>query len=174
MQPTLETERLILRPFELTDASRVTLLAGDERIADVTANIPHPYPEGLAETWILSHAEKWVKNELASFAIVQRDFNILIGCISVMNIRNLEGELGYWIGVKYWNKGYCSEACKIVVEFCFDTLNLKRVHAHHLSRNPASGRVLEKSGLSRIGYGVAECGYRGRKENVEFYEKINT
>lgn len=172
-QPTLETERLILRPFDLADASRVRQLAGDERIAEVTANIPHPYPDGLAESWISRHAEKWRQNELAAFAIVLKRSNILIGCISAMHINfgASEAELGYWIGVEYWNNGFCTEACKTVVEFCFFLLNLKRIHAHHLSKNPASGRVLIKSGLLHIGSGVAECGYRGRKESVEFYEK---
>ncbi|MCP5158702.1 MAG: GNAT family N-acetyltransferase [Gammaproteobacteria bacterium] len=174
MQPTLETQRLILRPFELSDASRLKLLAGDKRIADVTANIPYPYPEGLAETWISSHAEKWSKYEMASFAIIEKKSMILIGCISIMNIKSSEGELGYWIGVESWNHGYGTEACKKIIEFCFNELNLKRVHAHHLSRNPASGKVLAKCGLKHVDSGEAQCGYRHLNESIELYEKINT
>ncbi|MCP3675590.1 MAG: GNAT family N-acetyltransferase, partial [Gammaproteobacteria bacterium] len=58
-QPILKTKRLILKPFTIEDSSRVTVLAGDKKIADVTANIPHPYPEGLANEWISTHSQKW-------------------------------------------------------------------------------------------------------------------
>ena len=49
----LETERLLLRPFELSDAPNVREMAGDKVIADTTLNIPHPYEKGMAEEWIL-------------------------------------------------------------------------------------------------------------------------
>ena len=53
-QPTLATPRLLLRAFALTDARRVTELAGDRAIADTTT-LPHPYADGLAADWIATH-----------------------------------------------------------------------------------------------------------------------
>lgn len=173
-QPILETNRLMLRPFVLADATRVELLAGDERIAEVTKNIPHPYPEGLAKTWISSHVPKWKSRQLAAFAITLKESSLLIGCISIINISEAEGELGYWIDPTYWNKGFCSEACKSVVEFGTEFLRLSRIHARHLSRNPASGKVLLNSGLVHIGTSESECGYRNQKESIELYERIAT
>ena len=173
-QPILETERLILRPFSLSDAPRVRLLAGDERIADVTLNIPHPYPEGLAEDWIAGHSERWKRGELATYAILVKEDNRFIGCVSAMNIEGAGAEIGYWIGVEFWGNGYATEACKRLIGFCFDGLMLERVNAQHLSRNPASGRVLMKSGLSHTDSGETRCGYRGLKESVKYYELINT
>jgi len=173
-QPILKTERLVLRPFVADDATRVEELAGDKRIADVTASIPHPYPKGVAIGWILSHPLKWKKGEAFIFAITLTDTSKLIGCISIMNIRNKNGELGYWIGTEFWNNGYCTEACKCIVNYGFTKLNLNRVYAHHFSRNPASGKVLVNSGLIHIGSSKSECGYQKEIEKTELYEKIRT
>jgi [ribosomal protein S5]-alanine N-acetyltransferase len=173
-QPSLTTPRLVLRPFVKTDALRVQQLAGDIRIADVTANIPHPYPDSLAETWIGSHSEKWEREELATFTITIKESDLLVGCISLMNFSHRETEIGYWVGVDYWGNGYATEACKAIVRFGFGAMKLDRVHAHHLSRNPASGRVLAKTGLVHIGSGSAVCGYQAREESIERHEKFNT
>ncbi len=173
-QLPLETKRLVLRPFYETDALKVKSLAGDKRIADVTAHIPHPYPEGLAEKWISDHALKWAKAELASFAIILKESDLLIGCVSLKNITKSEGELGFWVGTEYWNKGFCTEACCSVVDFGFNYFELNRIYAHHLTRNPASGKVLVKSGLINIGSGESVCGYRNINESVELYEIFTT
>ena len=170
LQPSFKTERLILRPFDIKDSTRVRELAGDKRIADVTANIPHPYPEGLAEEWISSHVQKWRSLELATFAISLADSGTLIGAISLMDIDKSEGELGYWVGVDYWNKGYCSEACRKVVDVGLNKLNLVRIYAHHLSRNPASGKVLLNAGLTHISSNESVCGFRKESESTEHYE----
>ena len=71
-RPTLEADRLILRPFTLADAPDVQRLAGDKAIAATTLNIPHPYEDGVAENWIESHQEKFEKGQLVNFAITLR------------------------------------------------------------------------------------------------------
>ncbi len=147
-QPTFKTKRLTLRPFTLDDAPDVQRLAGDKSIADTTLNIPHPYEDGLAEKWIATHREKFEKGELVNFAIVLREREVLIGAISlVINKRHEFAELGYWVGKPYWGYGYCTEAVKTVLEHGFTQLNLNRIHAYYMTRNPASGRVLEKAGM---------------------------
>ncbi len=151
-QPVLETERLLLRPFELTDAPMIKLLAGDFAIADTTLLIPHPYEDGVAEGWIATHQQKYERCEAASFAITLKPDEDLIGTIHlVLNPRFKRAELGYWIGKKYWNSGYCTEAGRAVVEFGFQQLSLNKIFATHISRNPASGRVLKKLGMAKEG-----------------------
>lgn len=151
-QPTLETERLILRPFVLSDAPEVQRLAGDREIAATTTNVPHPYEEGMAEEWIASHRERFESGTLAAFAIVVREGNTLVGAISLtIQGKHARAELGYWLGKVYWNRGFCTEAARAVVRYGFQTLGLNRIHASHFARNPASGRVMEKVGMTREG-----------------------
>jgi RimJ/RimL family protein N-acetyltransferase len=147
-RPTLETTRLILRPFTLGDARDVQRLAGDREIASTTLNVPHPYEDGMAEQWIGTHQEKYERGELVNFAIVRRVDNALIGAIGLrINQQHTHAELGYWIGKPYWNTGYGTEAARAVVAYGFERCGLHRIHASHLTRNPASGRVLQKIGM---------------------------
>jgi RimJ/RimL family protein N-acetyltransferase len=150
--PTLETERLILRPFALEDAPRVQLLAGDREVASTTLRIPHPYTAVLAEEWIATHPKLMAEGKAIPLAIVLAASRELIGAIGLeIQTDHQRAELGYWVGTPYWGKGYCTEAARVMVRYGFDELGLNRVVAHYLARNPASGRVLEKIGMKREG-----------------------
>jgi [ribosomal protein S5]-alanine N-acetyltransferase len=151
-QPTLETARLVLRPFCAADAGRVQLLAGDRAVADTTLKIPHPYEDGMAEKWIANHADWFQRDEQAVFAVTLKTDAALIGCVGLRIDRDDDrAELGYWIGRPYWGQGYCTEAVRAVLAFGFAELGLNRIHAHHFVRNAASGRVMQKAGMQREG-----------------------
>ncbi len=166
--PTLRTDRLILRPLELTDGPRVRDLAGAKEIADVTDRIPHPYLDGLAEQWIATHADEYKRGKSAIFAITQAWDGLLIGAIG-LELKNRQGEMGYWLGMDYWGKGFCTEAAEEVLRFGFEDLDLSRIHAQHFSRNPASGRVMEKIGMTYEGTLRQHVEKNGKFENVECY-----
>ncbi|MGH7606314.1 MAG: GNAT family N-acetyltransferase [Gemmatimonadales bacterium] len=145
--PTLRTERLLLRPFQLEDAALVQRLAGAREIADTTLTIPHPYADGMAGTWIATHADAWESQERATFAIATQTDG-LVGAIGLqLRPEHRRAELGYWIGRPFWNRGFATEAARAVIAFGFEVLGLNRIHASHLTRNPASGRVLVKAGM---------------------------
>ncbi len=150
--PTLMTARLTLRPFALADAARVQELAGDQRVAETTLNIPHPYPDGVAEAWIASHAPAAARGHFYSFAITRTSDTTLLGGIALtLAPRHNRAELGYWLGVPYWNQGYMSEAAQRVVAFGLEALGIHRIEATCLPRNPASARVMEHCGMQREG-----------------------
>ena len=69
VQPTIETGRLLLRPFSLADCADVQRLAGDREIASTTVRIPHPYEDGMAAQWIGANQEKYDTGEQVNFAI---------------------------------------------------------------------------------------------------------
>lgn len=149
--PRLETERLILREFELSDAPRVQQLAGDKEIAATTSLIPHPYPAGEAERWISTHAASFAAGASARFAITRREDNLLIGAIGLeIHPKHNRAEVGYWIGKDYWGQGYATEALRPVLAYGFSR-GLHRIWAEHFAHNPASGRVMQKVGMRHEG-----------------------
>ena len=147
-QPTLNTPRLILRPFTLADAPELQRLANAPEIAATTLHIPHPYPQGMAEIWIKQHPEMFETGQGAVFAIVLRRKATLVGCVGLgCDPENQNAELGYWIGVPYWNRGYATEAARMVLAFGFAAFGLHRIKSSYFGSNPASGRVMEKIGM---------------------------
>ena len=171
MQPTLSTDRLILRPFSLADAADVRRLAGDARVADTTKTIPHPYPEGAAEAWIATHAAAFAARKEIVFAMIETRSNLLVGAAALLDVseEHARAELGYWAGVEYWSKGFCTEAALRLIQFAHQELGVTRIVARCLARNPASARVMEKAGLRREGYFVQDLKKHGRYEDVLFY-----
>ncbi len=150
--PILETDRLLLRPFTLDDAADIQRLLNDKAIADTTMSIPHPYEDGMAEEWIAGRQEMIERGECTPFAIQRKTEGALIGSINLMDIQpGHQAEFGYWVGVPYWNNGYCTEAGRAMLRYAFTELGLVRVHARHLTRNPSSGRVMQKLGMSHEG-----------------------
>jgi len=139
-QPILTTDRLILRPFEDTDAAAVQDLAGAREIAAMIPNIPHPYQDGAAQNWIST-----AKERLKRYAITLKEDARLIGSITLnMASEHDHAQLGFWIGVPYWGKGYATEAAREVVRAGFEVWGLHRIYAQYFATNPASGRVLQK------------------------------
>ncbi len=150
--PRLSTARLHLRPFNRDDASVVAALAGHRDIASTTLRIPHPYQEGMARAWIDSHEQLILQGKAIPLAIELSERGELIGAIGLeIAAIHERAEIGYWIGVPYWGKGYCTEAAQEIVRYGFEVLRLNRLVAHYFERNSASGRVIEKLGMRREG-----------------------
>lgn len=175
-QSPVETERLVLRPFASSDAADVFRLAGDRAIADTTAAIPHPYEPWMADEWIVGHDEERVRGVNLTWAVTLREGGDLVGAVSLMNVDRKTGlaELGYWVGKPFWGRGFCSEAARAVVTHGFDVINLERIHAHHMSRNPPSGAVLEKIGMIREGAMRRHMPKWGVLEDIELYGILRT
>lgn len=168
--PTIPLERLILRPFSLDDAAVVQELAGDPYIAETTLYIPHPYEDGIAEAWISSHNQQFNEDRSLELAIVHKEENDVIGAICVGFNRKFDhGELAYWVGKKYKNNGYCTEAAKGIVKYAFEELKLNRIYARYLGKNPASGKVMEKLGMKYEGILRQHVKKSGQYEDLVYY-----
>ena len=153
----LETERLILRQFELSDAeSMYRNLAGD---SEVTRFMSYDVCESLeaAQAHITQWFDYFYKLEPGSswglFAIDLKSSGDLIGTIDFHenNREARTAEIGYQLGKAWWGKGYATEALRSVIKYCFEIVGLNRLWADHNSLNIASGKVLLKAGMLHEG-----------------------
>jgi RimJ/RimL family protein N-acetyltransferase len=147
--PVLKTARLILRAPALADAKALATLVNDRRIAEMTTRIPHPYTPADAEEF-LADANR-VDGEHA-FLITARDATLLGMCGIARS--HAQPELGYWLGVPHWGKGYATEAARAVIDHAFADLGYEALVSGARMNNPASRRVLEKCGFQWTGVGL--------------------
>ncbi|MEM6627096.1 MAG: GNAT family N-acetyltransferase [Pseudomonadota bacterium] len=145
----LDTERLHLRPFKISDAAKVADLAGDYAVAQMCGRVPSPYLVIAAEGWIDIQAAKRDMGDGYAFAVAQRD-GPLVGSMGVARDGDL-WELGYWFGQPYWGLGYATEAGRAIMAWAHDSLGAETIVAGHFTDNNSSGRVLEKLGFKAIG-----------------------
>ncbi len=173
--PTLKAERTHLRPFTPADAPEVELLAGAPEVSDTMLGMPHPYPPGAAAPWIANHAERAADGGEFHWAIVRKADGRLLGAIRLtITTRHARDDLGYWLGISYWNQGYTSEAARCVIAFGFDELRLHRVQAGCMTRNPASARVMEKAGMRFEGIARGYLKKHDHFEDIATYARLRT
>ena len=153
--PVLETERLVLRAPRLEDAEKIAMLANDRRIAENTARIPHPYTRADAEAFLAAANRS---DRETTFLIALPNNTVIGGC--ALELREGPGtaglmpELGCWLGVPYWGRGYATEAVRALIDHAFTGLELEALQAGARVTNPASRRVLEKCGFQWTGVGL--------------------
>lgn len=167
--PILRTERLLLRGFSLADAPRVQELAGSRDVASTTLTMPHPYEDGMAEAWIEGHSAAWEARKRLTLAITAESDGLIGGIGLHLAPEHRRAEMGYWIGVPFWNRGFATEAAAAVLAYGFSELGLHRIVARHFPRNRASGQVLRKLGMIHEGTSREHVLRWGRFEDLECY-----
>ena len=167
-QPVLDTLRLLLRPVEIFDSLDIQKSAGKREIADTMISLPHPYPNGGAERFVARKQNEREAGISVTYIIEKKSGNEFCGLIEVRDIdhERSQGELSFWLAIKAWGHGYMSEVVQVIVQYGFEVLSLNRLYAHHMLRNPATGRVLEKNGFKQEGL------LRQRVQKWEQYEDV--
>ena len=150
--PVLETDRLVLRPLRRRDANDIFSYASDPEVARYVLWDPH---QSVSETRsYIRYMRSLSRRGLpSSWAVTRRDSGKVIGTSGFMwySEANSAAELGYSLSKSFWNLGYATEALRAVIRSVFAALPVNRLEAKHDLRNPASGRVMEKSGMKKEG-----------------------
>ncbi len=167
--PTLETERLRLRPFTFDDEAAVFALVSDPEIARFVRFEAHRTP---AETraFLELVIEHYRRSDPFAWAIVRREDERLIGSCGFVSkdAQRTSAEIGYWLGKPYWGKGYAVEAARALVRFGFEQMNLERVEAKCFVENRAGQRVIEKLGMKFEGTDRSEV-IKGEYPELNMY-----
>lgn len=145
MTVTLETNRLILRPFELTDANQ--MFNNWAKDNDVTKYMTWNAHESIETTNMILN--NWIKEyekpERLNFGIVLKETNELIGGIDVCGYIDGIPVIGYVLSKKYWNNGYMTESLKEVINYLI-SLGYKKIKIDAVVENIASNKVIQKCG----------------------------
>ncbi len=144
----LEIERLILRPWEESDAADLFEFASDPAVGPITGWNPHKSVEESLEII------RSVLSVPGTFAVVPKAEGRAVGSISIMagsqshlGIPENEAEIGYWIGVPFWGRGLIPEAVRELIRYGFEELGLARIWSGYFDGNEKSKRVQEKCGF---------------------------
>jgi len=149
VSPVIETRRLTLRAPEDRDLERMTRFAADYDIARMTLRMPYPYSVDDAKSFLAKSAGQDRRRD-NSFAIELEDEG-LVGMIGFFHDKDPYPEMGYWIARPYWGRGFATEAAEGALVWASRSWKKRAVAAGHFSDNPASGRVLTKSGFLYTG-----------------------
>lgn len=150
MVEIINTERLTLRPLLDSDAANISLFVGDERVAKNLSVVPHPYPDGAAESYIAYSRAAETSEVIWG---IDKDGQ-LIGMISIKPVDGGEGRFGYWLAPQLWGGGLMSEAVKAVVTYAGKT-GYTRLTADVRQGNEGSAKVLIRNGFAYLG--ESEC-----------------
>ena len=156
----IETNRLILRKFEITDSENMFKNWGsDSNVTKYLSWQTHKDikdSEEIINLWISNYED----NSVYNWVIELKEIKEVIANISVVKLENTNKscEIGYCIGSKYWNKGITTEAFQNLIDYLFKEVGINRICAKHDIENIASGEVMKKCKMS----------YEGALREVQF------
>lgn len=148
MKEIMQTNRILLRRWQESDAEALFQCASDPEVGPRAGWTPHKSKEDSL------NIIRTIFHNNTMWAIVLIETNQIVGCVGYLPkgctnipIDDNSGEVGYWIARPYWNKGICTEALLLLINYCFQEKGFSTLWGTHFIDNPASGKVMEKCGF---------------------------
>ncbi|WP_299475854.1 GNAT family N-acetyltransferase [uncultured Roseibium sp.] len=147
----IETERLVVRPPRADDIDRCAELLGDYEVAKMLSRVPYPYDLEQGRQYLEKSLARWENLAEAD----ELGFHIdhegeLIGGLGFKKLQETP-EIGYWLGRPYWGKGFMSEALNAAICWVFENTAHERLACEAMTENPASIKVMERTGFRPVG-----------------------
>ncbi len=165
----LATERLTLRPLRAADAEELHRLVNDWAVVRMLSRLPFPYPRQLTDEWIASTAQQIAGGTGYHLAITGEDAGqeMIVGCVGLrLDLKPRTGNLGYWVGRRFWGHGVATEAVARLSRWALANLDIDRLEAHVAEDNTASAAVLRRVGFRMTGTGRERFLARGGEHPV--------
>lgn len=164
MNQVFETERLLLRPLELSDADAMFIMDSNPLVHKYLWNKPVTKVDEVIK--VIEYVQRqYRENQIGRFATIIKETGEFIGWTGIKFINDhVENgntnffDYGYRLNAPFWNKGYASEATKFWLDYGIKQMNIKEIHAYTHTENGASNRVLSKSGIHLVEEYTAEDG----------------
>lgn len=172
--PTLETERLILRKMTAYDVGDVFKYCSDEEISKFTTWHSHRTIEDSKQ--FVDHVlGLYEQNSLAPWGIEDKETGAIIGTVGFVfwHPKQARAELAYALARTHWNKGLMSEAAGTIIRFGFEAMQLVRIEARCHLLNVGSSRVMEKCGMEFEGVLRKNIFVKGKFEDLKLYSIIH-
>ena len=169
----LETERLILRPWQMEDLEDFYEYASIEGLGQMAGWMPHrSMDESRSILNLFMDGKK-------TFALEHKETGKVIGSLGIEEPdpdpenEMLGREIGYALHKDYWGQGLMPEAVKAVISWCFDTLHYDYLICCHFDWNKQSKRGIEKCGFRYFSSSTTEtrCGTVENSMNYILYNK---
>lgn len=151
MNYIIQSKNFILRPYRKGDERSQAENINNIKIYRNTLHIPYPYSLKDAKNWIRKNFKEAKKEKPTEINFVIDINGEVAGSIGLSKIESHKAEIGYWLAEKFWGKGIMTAAVRLITDFGFNKLKLKRIYAHIFLFNRASARVLEKAGYKKEG-----------------------
>jgi 8-oxo-dGTP diphosphatase len=164
----LETDRLLMRPYLRDDAAEIARLLNEPEMARFLVVIPHPFVEFDARQLVKAAWRRLTAGRGFDLLITEKEMGDRpVGSVGLgLHDEGTRAELGFWIGRKYWGRGYASEATRRMVEFATDILQVTSFTATVTVDNGASLAVLRKLGFEESGRGRKRRPATGEMQDV--------
>jgi RimJ/RimL family protein N-acetyltransferase len=149
---TCETDRLLLRPLEMSDGDSLFELQRDPVMMRFFGG---PYVRAQTDTWLEWHVAMWDQEGYSHWAAESKTEGRLIGWIGLTKVWEPADilpatEVGWFVDRRHWGTGLATEGGRRSLAFGFEELGLDRIIARYDPENVASGRVMEKLGMRHV------------------------
>ena len=168
--PVIETSRLTLRKMRMSDAADVHRYAKDPEVARHVLWEAH---RSIFDTraYIRFLLYQYRNGQPGSWGVVLKETGRVVGTIGYMNYSQEHAtvEVGYSLSREHWGHGLMPEALAAVIDETFRVLPIHRIEAMHFTDNPASGRVMQKCGMTHEGHMRERICCKGVFRDVEMW-----